>query len=75
MLITSDIHDNDVTINALDDKPRVIATDKDTVVVALAQDEVLVLIEDLARSAWSGGTHLVIEADKITYPKREEAPA
>lgn len=67
---TSDLNSNPVTLEVHDRPPLVLDRGVFTIVVALAQDEVLALIEDLAKASASGGPAcLVIEADAITYPR------
>jgi hypothetical protein len=64
--------DNDGMIGAWDSPPKIIRRNANTLVIPLAEDEVLALIEELAKTAYNGRTHLVIETDSITYPKSDE---
>ena len=63
-------HDG-MSLAAHDSRPSVIRTDTNTIVIKLAEDETLAFIAELAEAATHRAeAYIVIEIDKITYPRR-----
>ena len=63
------IDQGEMSLMARYSRPSVIRTDTNTIVLDLSQDEALAFIAELAQAATFGDSHIIIELDKITYPK------